>query len=621
MPPPGAPGGGPPQSIAPKDPNDIVGPDGYGAENYVAADQRLSYRIRFENDSTQATAPAQRIEIRQSLDDDLNLQSFRLSRFGFANQTFNVPGGQSSYQTRLDLRDSLDVFVDVTAGVDVLNDEVFWIFQSIDPATGQVPTNPLVGMLPVNDTTGVGEGFVDYTVRSDSPASTGTEIGAEATITFDTEGAIETPPITNTIDAGAPTSQVDSVASTPGSEEMTIYLSGSDAETGIASYDVFVSEDSGPFREARRSVTDTTTTYRGSVGSNYDFYARATDNAGNREAAKSSAEASDFLGQGLEVFPGDANDDGTVNQNDVIPIGTFYGQSGPPRTLGGGFNPTAIVPWTTQSATFADANGDGTINQNDVIPIGTFYGQTQPTARGPDGESEPYATIQIRPLPKGTTVPVYVRVGDEGDRRREVLGWAAGVQLPTETLTLESAEPTSILGDDPIALKRHDEENGILAMGYTRRAPDGTVALANDKVMKLTLKVTGSMQEHARIQLREATVSGLSNRTEAAEDDSPVRLTSPYAEDIPASFTLKQNYPNPASQRTTIRFSVPEPSTVSLEVYDLLGRRVATLKRDDDVKAGWHSVRVNASRLASGTYFYRLRADDELETKKLVVVH
>jgi hypothetical protein len=130
------------------------------------------------------------------------------------------------------------------------------------------------------------------------------------------------------------------------------------------------------------------------------------------------------------------------------------------------------------------------------------------------------------------------------------------------------------------------------------------------------------MQEHARIELLEATASGPIKSTEAVgADDSPVRLTSPYAETVPASFTLKQNYPNPASHRTTIRFAVPEPSNVTLEVYDLLGRRVAVLKRNTAVRAGWHAVRVDASRLASGTYFYRLRSEDTQETKKLIVVH
>jgi hypothetical protein len=623
-PPPGPPPAGP---IRPQDPNDIVGPTGYGADNYVAAHARLPYRIRFENDPEQATAPAQRIEIRQSLDDDLNLQSFRLGDFGFANLTFDVPEGQSSYQTRLDVRDSLDVFVDVTAGVDVLNREVFWIFQSVDPETGEAPTNPLVGMLPVNDSTGVGEGFVDYTVRPKSGKSTGTTLDAEATIIFDTEGAIDTPPVSNTLDAGTPTSSVDSVSSTPGSNEINVYLSGQDAETGIGTFDLYASQDSGPFQLVKRDISDTLTTFRGTIGSDYGFYARATDNAGNTEPQKSSAEASTFLGDGLAVYPGDTNDDGTVDQNDVLPLGTFYGQTGPPRTLASGFTPVTIVPWTQNSATYADANGDGTINQNDVLPIGTFYGQSQSSSSQKVADGGPAArrsapSIQIRPLPVGKEVPVSIRVGEEGGG---VLGWASALEHP-ETLALKSATPTSALGDNPISIKRHDEEGGRLSVGYTRRASDGAVPLGGEKVMTVTFEVKAPMEGHATIRLAEPSVSGPrgASTKEGASvqsgEEAPLRLGSPFAKEIPESFTLKQNYPNPAARSTTIRFAAPEKTTVTMTVYDVLGRRVATLKQDEQVEAGWHAVRLDASRLASGTYFYRLRTENRQKTHKMVIV-
>ncbi len=92
---------------------------------------------------------------------------------------------------------------------------------------------------------------------------------------------------------------------------------------------------------------------------------------------------------------------------------------------------------------------------------------------------------------------------------------------------------------------------------------------------------------------------------------------------VPEAFALQQNYPNPFAALTTIRYALPEPAAVRLEVFDALGRRVAVLV-DAEREAGHHEVVWDAARdatgLASGTYFYRLRAGDFTDVKRLVVV-
>jgi len=77
----------------------------------------------------------------------------------------------------------------------------------------------------------------------------------------------------------------------------------------------------------------------------------------------------------------------------------------------------------------------------------------------------------------------------------------------------------------------------------------------------------------------------------------------------PDAFALQQNYPNPFNPSTTIEYALPTDARVTLEVYDVLGRRVAELV-SGHVRAGYHSAEFNASALASGIYFYRLNADD-----------
>jgi len=88
---------------------------------------------------------------------------------------------------------------------------------------------------------------------------------------------------------------------------------------------------------------------------------------------------------------------------------------------------------------------------------------------------------------------------------------------------------------------------------------------------------------------------------------------------VPRAFALYQNYPNPFNPETSIRYDIPVRSRVTLEIYSVLGQRVAALVNDTE-EAGTHEVRFNAAGLASGVYFYRLQAGAYVRAKKLTVV-
>jgi Secretion system C-terminal sorting domain len=88
---------------------------------------------------------------------------------------------------------------------------------------------------------------------------------------------------------------------------------------------------------------------------------------------------------------------------------------------------------------------------------------------------------------------------------------------------------------------------------------------------------------------------------------------------VPETFSLFQNYPNPFNPVTTISFNLPTKSFVSLKVFDILGRKVATIV-SEEISAGVFSRQWNASALSSGVYFYSLQAGSFTETKKLVLL-
>ncbi|HBQ58322.1 MAG TPA: hypothetical protein DD671_01490, partial [Balneolaceae bacterium] len=89
----------------------------------------------------------------------------------------------------------------------------------------------------------------------------------------------------------------------------------------------------------------------------------------------------------------------------------------------------------------------------------------------------------------------------------------------------------------------------------------------------------------------------------------------------PVNFSLDQNYPNPFNPSTVISYQLAENSTVTLEVYDMLGREVATLVNNERMTAGSHNVTFDAGNLSSGLYMYRLStANGQQITKKMMLV-
>ncbi len=88
---------------------------------------------------------------------------------------------------------------------------------------------------------------------------------------------------------------------------------------------------------------------------------------------------------------------------------------------------------------------------------------------------------------------------------------------------------------------------------------------------------------------------------------------------VPLNFELKQNYPNPFNPTTTIEYSIPINQYVSLTIYDVLGREVATLVSGYQ-SAGEYKLHFDGSDLASGIYFYRLEKTDYSEMRKMVLV-
>ena len=128
-------------------------------------------------------------------------------------------------------------------------------------------------------------------------------------------------------------------------------------------------------------------------------------------------------------------------------------------------------------------------------------------------------------------------------------------------------------------------------------------------LIQLQMKPTADAREGSRIQ------------AQVSLDESPLgTATVQKDQDLPVSFELSGNYPNPFNPETTIKYFLPESAQVHLEVFDLTGRSVAVLVNNESQAEGEYTVNFDASSLPSGIYVYRLEANDFQQTRKMTML-
>jgi hypothetical protein len=88
---------------------------------------------------------------------------------------------------------------------------------------------------------------------------------------------------------------------------------------------------------------------------------------------------------------------------------------------------------------------------------------------------------------------------------------------------------------------------------------------------------------------------------------------------VPCGFQLFQNYPNPFNPSTKIQYVIPEHQFITLKVYDILGKEIATLENEEK-DAGYYSVDFNSSNLATGVYIYKIKAGNFVQSKKMLLL-
>ena len=335
------------------DPNEIIGPEGYDSVRWVSINDVLNYTIMFENDPEFATANAQRVSVSFPFATQSEIKGFGLGAFGFANRSFSIENSPAAYNERLDMRDSMNIYVDLTAAVDVVNQQAFWLFNSIDPDTGIAPWQSDRGVLPVNDSTHVGEGFVTFTLKPQENLHTGDTISIQASIVFDQNDTIPTNRWCNKIDAGNPVSRVTAELHPTLPNTYNLKFTGNDDEggSGLKHLLIYLANHNGIYEEIDTVVVDSVLAFPVEAGKQYKLYSIAFDNTGNREPAKMEPDVILNFNQA----PTDLILSDSIFQDDLA-AGGFIGKL------------TTVDSEDEKTFTYALAEGDGAVH-NDLFQI------------------------------------------------------------------------------------------------------------------------------------------------------------------------------------------------------------------------------------------------------------
>ena len=274
------------------DPNDKTGSAGFDTLNhYVSSKEELHYIVYFENVDS-ATAEAEDIIIVDTLDQNLDWSTLQI--------------GSMSHP------------VPCSASFDAINGIITWTCDSI--------------MLPPDTLPPNGEGWVSFSIKPKSYLSSGTQIKNRASIKFDYNPWMYAPMdssyIINTIDAGRPTTHVNSLPDTAIFPDFTVSWSGADdpGGSGIAAYTIYAKTDGGPYSPWLTDTTATSVVFHGELGHTYYFSCTALDNVGYREERHPTFDARTTVRSFLR---GDPNKDGKITVADVVYLINYLFKGGP----------------------------------------------------------------------------------------------------------------------------------------------------------------------------------------------------------------------------------------------------------------------------------------------------
>ena len=581
--------------VSGRDPNEKIGPLDVDGGNMVAGGDLMHYTVLFEN-MPDASAPAVDVTINDQLDTLLDWRKFRLGEIAFGDSVIVVPGSPSYWHTTVNL-DSLGLLLEIDAGINAFSGEAHWYFNTIDPNTGQPPVDPYAGFLPPNDSTGRGEGHVTFTIKSDVGLQEGTEIKNKATIVFDINDAIVTNEVVNVIYNPKPDLIVSSASVQSGSTTLITWQpsyfvaeiknqgenSSGDfymmvlvdsADTAVLIDSVLVNSlSSGQTREVDFIWTPTFELDTGYIS----FYADYSNSTAELDETNNSRSLQISIRD--DYVCGDVYEDGIINVLDIGYLINYLYKGGPP--------PDPLIA--------GNVDGLDDINILDIVYLISFKYLGGPP---PDCEA-------VLPRLFAANEPGSIECIVKGGKSIITVNTPVdlyGLELVIDVGSNSTAGVKNLLGNLELFSFQKESE---LKIGLLDIKGKQKIAKGETRIIEITGKVE--------------IIRALGGDRNAQRVDFKINNTL-----LPDVFELRQNYPNPFNPTTVIAFTLPEAVHVELEIFNVLGQRVTTLV-DDRMEAGYHNIKWNSTdshgnEIATGVYFYRIKAGNFVKSKKMVLL-
>ena len=457
-------------------------------------------------------------------------------------------------------------FAATGTGTITLSNTTAVAFGTFDAATGDLTLAP--------DLTQSGVYTVVVTATST------TTLSSTYTLTVTVNGVNQAPTVT----AGAATATVN--YGTPG----VLTFTGADVDAQDLTYTHTIPTFAGTnpgVEDPANTYTVTLTPTTADIGDTFTLTATASDGTLTGTAATAVTVAADLINGTARVYGDVDGSGGAVELADALAVLEAWAGN---TTL------TAAQLWA------ADVNGNGVLDLQDALyilekwvgNITTFPVETGALAKMSSVNTQAYFGSMA-------SVDGMVAIPVELTNVRNVS--TIGLEL---ALTGEIEEVTASANVPSDWLTTYKYENGQLKLGMV-----GTSQLTSGKVATVYVKLAN----------KEATaeVNGF-----ASVNELEISLNNFKVVELPTEFALQQNYPNPFNPSTIIKYSIAEPTEVSLKIYDVIGREVANLVNDlqeaGNYQLIWNSTNNMGQAVSAGVYIYRIEAGSFVATKKMMLV-
>lgn len=340
------------------------------------------------------------------------------------------------------------------------------------------------------------------------------------------------------------------------------------------------------------------------------------------------------------VWPGDADNNHTVDNTDLLPIGVYYSQTGTPRSV-------ASNTWTSFPASdwgvtenpngidlkHADCNGDGVIDDNDTLAISQNFSSTHAIASNGNGfrtaNPEIYFVTSATNYNAGDLIDVEIWVGNSSVPVSNFYGIAFSINFISSLVQPGTAEFVfapgwmGTPGADVITFSKIDVPANTAYGAITR--VDHTDVNGYGKIASFRFRASYSISSGSFLYLnftKSVADDALGNNLGLNQINSFLYL-SPFATGIThasdSSVPDISIFPNPYSGSTTLNYSLTKKSFVNIEVYNILGEKVETLVNTDQAEGKYnYSFSAKEKGYNTGVYFVKITMDGKSIMRKIV---